>query len=80
MGSWIDDKYIGLKIRIQKFAEEFVKEEQGVSAFIATVLLILIVVLLCAILWKYISDWFEKLWGSITKAGDTIKTDKIEVK
>ncbi len=74
MGSWIDNKYIGLKIRIQKFAEEFVKEEQGVSAFIATVLLILIVVLLCALFWKNISEWFTGMWSNIVDTGNEIHT------
>lgn len=74
MGSWIDNKYIGLKIRIQNFAEEFVKEEQGVSAFIATVLLILIVVLLCAVFWKNISEWFTGMWSNIVDTGNEIHT------
>ena len=42
--NWIDTKYLNMKIRMEKFVDEFLNKEQGVSAFVATILLILIVV------------------------------------
>lgn len=63
--SWIDTKYLNMKIRMQKFVDEFLNEEQGVSAFVATILLIVIVVALCAIFWTKISEWFSDTWDKI---------------
>lgn len=72
--NWIDTKYLNMKIRMQKFVDEFLNEEQGVSAFVATILLILIVVLLCAVFWKNISELFDGIWGDITGASSEIHT------
>lgn len=63
--NWIDTKYLNMKIRMQKFVDEFLSGEEGVSAFIATILLIVIVVALCAIFWTNINEWFTKTWGEI---------------
>lgn len=73
MINWLDNKYLMMKGRMKRFADEFLKGEMGVAPFVATILLILIVVLLCAIFWKNISTWFEEIWGSITKSADKIK-------
>ena len=45
----LDRFYIGAKIRMAEFADQFKKDETGVSSIVATVLLILIVVLLAAV-------------------------------
>ena len=65
MIQFLDDMIIGFKCRAVKAAERF-EEESGVSSFVATILLIVIVVALTAIFWKYISQWFEDTWQSIT--------------
>lgn len=62
----VDNMYIGAKIRMDKFISEFKKEERGVSNFVATIILILIVVLLCALFYDKIKEWFETLWARIT--------------
>lgn len=72
--NWIDTKYLNMKIRMQKFVDEFLNEEQGVSAFVATILLILIVVLLVAVFWKNISTWFDGIWNNITDTSNEIHT------
>lgn len=69
---FFDRMYIGAKIRLGNFVEELKQDETGVSAIVATILLILIVVLLAAIFWEYISDWFETMWTKITGEADTI--------
>lgn len=75
--NWIDTKYLNMKIRMQKFVDEFLNGEQGVSAFVATILLIVIVVALCAIFWDKIYKWFDGEWDNIigeTGAGGIGKT------
>ena len=48
-------------------------DERGVSPLVITVLIILVGVLLVAIFWKYIKEWFEDIWTRITDQTDTIK-------
>ena len=62
----LDKLYIGAKIRMNNFVDEFKKDQTGVSSIVATVLLILIVVLLISMFWKYLSKWFLELWKKIT--------------
>lgn len=56
----------------EQWREEFL-DESGVSAFVATILLILIVVLLCAVFWTNINKWFNDMWKTITDKSKTIK-------
>ena len=68
----LDRFYIGAKIRMANFADQFKKDETGVSSIVATVLLILIVVLLAALFWDKISQWFNDTWENILGQSDTI--------
>lgn len=68
----LDHFYIGAKIRMANFADQFKKDETGVSSIVATVLLILIVVLLAALFWDKISQWFNDTWEKILGQSDTI--------
>ena len=68
----LDRFYIGAKIRMANFADQFKKDETGVSTIVATVLLILIVVLLAALFWDKISQWFNDTWEKILGQSDTI--------
>ncbi len=68
----LDSFIICTRFKVKNFIEDFRKEEMGVSAFVATILLILIVVLLCAMFWTNISEWFNSTWGKITGKADTI--------
>lgn len=72
MLSYLDNLYIKAAIKTRNFIDSFKEDERGVSAFVATVLLILIVVALTAIFWQYISGWFEATWQKITGKADTI--------
>ncbi len=63
--NWIDTKYLNMKIRMQKFVDEFLNGEQGVSAFIATIMLLVIVVILCGIFFDKIKLWFNNTWDKI---------------
>lgn len=73
MMQFLDNLMIGFKCRAVKAAERF-EEESGVSSFVATILLIVIVVALTAIFWENIKGWFETTWSSIT--GDAEKIGK----
>ena len=68
---YLDCLYLGAKARIANFIEELKKDETGVSAIVATVLLILMVVLLAALFWDQISTWFnttmDKIMGEANK-------------
>lgn len=61
----LDSFIICTKFRIMNFIEDFKQEERGVSAFVATILLILIAVLLSAMFWDKLREWFEMLWEKI---------------
>lgn len=72
MLSYLDNLYIKAAIKTRNFIDSFKNDERGVSAIVATVLLILIVVLLAAVFWKYISQWFEDTWTKITGKANEI--------
>lgn len=67
----IGNAIIATGIRIRSFIEDLRKDERGVSAIIATVLILVIVVALVAIFWEQISTWFTTLWAKIT-GNDTV--------
>lgn len=68
----LDSMYLGVMIWFSNFMDDLKNDEAGVSSIVATVLLILIVVLLAAMFWDYISDWFDTTWQRITGAADGI--------
>ncbi len=71
MMQFLDNLMIGFKCRAVKAAERF-EEESGVSSFVATILLIVIVVALTALFWTNIKEWFTTTWENITKSADPI--------
>ena len=71
----LDRMYVGARVRFARFLEEFKKDETGVSAIVATVLLILIVVLLVAVFWETISGWFTETMDKIMGESDKVKWD-----
>lgn len=63
-----DDFVISAKVRMWKLGERikgFLKEEQGVSNVVATVILVLIVVLLIAAFWESLSKWLKTIMEQI---------------
>lgn len=66
----IDYAFIGMQNRMKKAIVEFKENQSGVSNFVATIILILIVVLLCVIFWEKIQEWFNNMWDRITEASD----------
>lgn len=68
MNHALNTMYIGMKIRLSNFMDNFFNDESGVSNIVATVLLILVVVLLASIFWDTISKWFTDTWNRITSS------------
>ena len=70
MLEFMDNAIIGFKCHMVKAAEKF-HDESGVSNFVATILLIVVVVAITAIFWDNLKDWFNGIWQNIT--GDAAK-------
>jgi len=62
----LDTMLFYVKFKVMNFVEEIKEDETGVSAFVATVLLILLAVLLAAMFWDKIREWFNSTWDTIT--------------
>lgn len=67
MLSYLDNLYIKAAIKTRNFIDSFKNDERGVSAIIATVILILMVVLLASVFWKQITQWFGNMWKTINE-------------
>ena len=66
----LDYLYLSAQNRIRNFFNELKNDESGVSSIVATVLLILIVVMLAALFWDKIQEWFNKMWEIIVRKSD----------
>lgn len=73
MFDYLDSVCLRAKIRLMGFVENFKRDEAGVSALVATVLLLVIVVALAAVFWDAINEWFthtiESIFGDAEKIG-----------
>lgn len=74
MLSFADNAIIAMKCRALKMKERF-EEESGVSSFVATILLIVIVVALTAAFWTKINEWFGDTWDNITGQASNVGSD-----
>lgn len=72
MLDYLDSMCLRAKIRFMAFVDGFKRDEMGVSAFVATVLLIVIVVALAAIFWDKIKDWMEHALDNVFGDADKI--------
>lgn len=79
MLNWLDSIYIGAQIRKRAFVESFKNDESGVSNFVATVLLILMVVLIAGAVWAFLSGYFTNLFKNIQSGSTNMGTSDIEV-
>lgn len=71
MMQFLDDLMIGIKCRAVKAAENF-EEESGISSFVATILLIVLVIAFAAIFWSSIQEWFTDIWTKITGSSNKV--------
>lgn len=74
----LDRLYIGAQIRKRAFIENFKDDESGVSNFVATVLLILMVVLIGGAVWGFLSGYFTELFKSIKDGSTTMDKGNID--
>ena len=72
MFNMLDRFYIGAQIKKRAFIQNLKNDESGVSNFVATVLLILIVVMVGGLVWTFLGEYFEKLFKQITDKGTGI--------
>ena len=70
--NFIDMALISIINKIVLAKEEFESDERGVSSIVATVLLIVIVVALAAILWGFLSGFFQEQFDKITNGANSI--------
>ena len=61
----LDRLYIQAQIKKRAFIENFKNDESGVSNFVATVLLILMVVLIGGAVWGFLSGYFTDMFKKI---------------
>ena len=74
----LDRLYIQAQIKKRMFIENFKNDESGVSNFVATVLLILMVVLIGGAVWGFLSGYFTDLFEKIKSGSTTMKKDDIK--
>lgn len=74
MLAFLDGIYFTMQQKTESLISRLKEDESGVSAFVATILLILIVVLLCALFWDRIQEWFNQTWSSITDGAGKISS------
>ena len=65
MFSAIERMYLGILNWMHQLVTGFQEDEAGISAFVATILLILIVIILAVAFQEKITDWFDMIWGRI---------------
>ena len=73
----LDRLYIQAQIKKRMFIENFKNDESGVSNFVATVLLILMVVLIGGAVWGFLSGYFSELFSNIKSGSTTMGTGDI---
>lgn len=74
----LDRLYIGAQIKKRAFIEDFKSDESGVSNFVATVLLILMVVLIGGAVWGFLSGYFTDLFKSIKDGSPSMSPGDID--
>ncbi len=70
MTNLIRRAYISMNTGIMNFKENLKKDESGVSAIVATILILLIVVLMAAVFYDTISKWFKEMMAKIFDTAD----------
>lgn len=75
----LDSFIICTRFKMKNFIEDFRKEEMGVSAFVATVLILLITVLLCAVFWKSIQKWWNDIADKIFDTANDVGNGDLTV-
>lgn len=69
MKNWLTLQYIKMKSQMYSFKNELEQDERGVSAIVATVILVLVVILLAVAFWGAIKEWFEGMMDRILTEG-----------
>jgi len=68
MNELITRAYVAAEIRVNALKQNlrnFRNDERGVGAMVATIIIMLIMVLLAAVFWEKISEWFKTMMNNI---------------
>ncbi len=71
----INNKLIGAKIKMNNALQALKEDNRGVSGIVAAVILVLIAVLLAALFWGKLQEWFNSTWGNVTETTNEIKNN-----
>ena len=74
----LDRFYIWAKVKKWALLEDLKNDESGVSNFVATVLLILMVVLIGGAVWGFLSGYFTELFENIKSGSTTMDKSQID--
>ena len=72
----ISDFPLTAYLAVTGFFRGLKKDERGLSGVVVAILLILVAVLLILLIWGSLDGWLSRLWGDITKAGNSVKTSE----
>lgn len=73
MKSLISSKIIMAQIKAKRFVKNLKDDNRGVSGIVAAVILVLIALLLAALFWGRLQEWFNSTWGNITNTTNEIQ-------
>lgn len=74
MFNFLDMQMIKLQTKMRNFAEDFKKEERGASDIVAILLIILVVVAIAFVFKEQLKQLVEKVFGSVSGEVDNIKS------
>ena len=73
MMDYFNGLWVVISLSIRGFVEDLKDDERGVAGIVAAVILVLIAVLLAALFWGKIQEFFNSTWERITQGTDQIQ-------
>lgn len=74
MFNFLDMQMIKLQTKMRNFAEDFKKEERGASDIVAILLIILVVVAIAFVFKEQLKQLVEKVFSSVSGEVDNVKS------
>ena len=74
MFNFLDMQMIKLQTKMRNFAEDFKKEERGASDIVAILLIILVVVAIAFVFKEQLKQLVEKVFNSVSGEVDNVKS------
>lgn len=73
MKKMINKGIIMAQLKAQRFVQDLREDNRGVSGIVAAVILVLIALLLAALFWDKLQQWFNSTWSHITNTTNEIQ-------